>query len=139
MGRLRRQRAEIVRDRERGQIRLARERLADRVQQHQLAREVEARRRLVEDEQRRVGDERAGEQDPLALALGAGDERAIGDVGGTDELERGARLALAAVLDEQHGAREAGLDDLDRALVGVEAAPERRVDEPISRCSWARG
>ena len=57
----------------------AAQRLGERVQEHQPAGQVEAGGRLVEHEQRRVGDECAGEQDAGALALRAGDERAVGE------------------------------------------------------------
>ena len=56
---------EPVRDDERGAAgEQARERLLD----HGLAGDVDARGRLVEDQQARVGEQRAGERDQLALA-----------------------------------------------------------------------
>ena len=70
---------------------------AQRALHQPLARHVEARRRLVEDQHRRVGEERAGERHQLPLT-GRQPAALVGDVGvvalgqAGDELVRADRL-----------------------------------------------
>ena len=52
---------------------------------------VEAVERLVEEQDRRVVDQRAGQLGPLAHALGVGADRPVGGVGQVDRRDRPAR------------------------------------------------
>ena len=63
------------------------------IHQQDLMGEIEARRRLVEDEQRRVLREGAGEEDALALAAGELRDGAIGEIERVGFRQRGLRRA----------------------------------------------
>src|SRR5205823_11335623 len=61
--------AEVVAD-EQDRRAMAAAQLTNQVEHRGLHGDVQARRRLIHDEQRRPGDERHGDDDPLLLATG---------------------------------------------------------------------
>ena len=79
---------EVVRDQEQPDVELAREALEE-VRELRLRRRVERRERLVEDDHRRIGGERAGDRDPLPLPARELVREAVEGVRGqADELEQ---------------------------------------------------
>ena len=104
--------AEVVGDEQDRRVRLGLER-ADEVEDARLDRRVEAGRRLVEDEQLRVGGEGDGDDDALLhparqlVRVALDDPLRVGDLDALERLER-ARLGLLLALAED---RER-LDDL---------------------------
>ena len=71
---------------------------------------IESRAGFIEDEQGWLGDERSGDEDALAFALGEDVPGAIGEVGGFDlgkEIEGEADLVRARLVSEPEDGRKA--------------------------------
>src|SRR5262249_13446452 len=128
VGRLERQCAELVRDDDRGQPRSRRDRLAEDVLEAEASRNVEPGRRLVEDEQRGIHDERPRKEDPRTLSLRAGAEAPLRKLAGAHLLELTANALLVGGLDVQNRPRCARRDNVPRRLLTAKAAGHERID-----------
>ena len=136
MRRRRRQLLEVVADRDRRQPGPRAHDVGERREQQLAADQVEPGGGLVEDDERRVRDQRPREQDAGPLALGAARERPRGELA-RRRRAAAARSAVCAllradVLDEEDRAGDPGEHDLAHGLVGVEPPPERGLDEARS-------
>jgi hypothetical protein len=124
---------QVVGDRHRRQRRaVARER-HQRADQAFAAREVQARGGLVEQQQLRVGHQRAGQQEPLALALRAVLEAPRGQRLGADQRHQRPRALLVLGRQPAHlrddGVERAGHHRLQPGQVAAQRARQPRVDE----------
>jgi hypothetical protein len=103
-----------------------------------LARAVDARERLVEEQDRRVLDERARDEHALALAAGEVAEPRVGEVGEADPVERGvgedalAPARRAPPRDPRERAHERDVERADR-IVEPRALRLRHITEAARR------
>ena len=99
---------------------------AEGVHQQDLVREIESRGRFVQDQQRRLLRERAGEKDALALSARKLGDRTIGEIQRVDFLERRVR-ALQIVRSLQGPEAEVGRAPHQGNLAGGEGEIVRRI------------
>ena len=81
------QRVDLVRAEQHGDAELARD-VAHQLDDAALMRRIEADQRLVEQQQLGLADQRLGDEQALALAARQLGERALGEIGRADALER---------------------------------------------------
>src|SRR5581483_3497160 len=106
--------------------------VVERAEEHLAAADVEARGRLVEDEQRRLGHQRPRQQHARALSLGAARERSRRELERADEAEQTPRpleLARLRVARDENRAGAAREDDVEHALLRVDPPADRRLDD----------
>ena len=123
---------DVVRDGERRELRPRCHRPGEGAEEQLPSAEIEAGGGLVEHEQRGGGDQRPREQDAGPLPLGAARERPLRERPGADVVEQRARrghIAGGQRVGQQDRAGDPGEHDVERPLLGIEAAAEGGLDE----------